>query len=81
MVNTNMYYEDNRDLRHDLKQIKVALLGINMTFQSDAGVFSKSAIDFGSKVLLENFVPEQAKSLLDVGCGYGTLGLTLAKKI
>jgi 16S rRNA (guanine1207-N2)-methyltransferase len=42
--------------------------------------FSKNAVDYGSRVLLDNFQPESAKTLLDVGCGYGTLGLTLAKK-
>ncbi|MGM9886143.1 MAG: class I SAM-dependent methyltransferase [Lactococcus sp.] len=80
MVKTNMYYEDNRDLGHDLHQMNVELLGLSMTFTTDAGVFSKSAIDYGSRVLLENYEPEMAKSLLDVGCGYGTLGLTLSKK-
>ena len=51
-----------------------------MRFKTDRGVFSKNGIDYGSRVLLENYQPESAKSLLDVGCGYGTLGLTLAKK-
>ncbi|MCL2858607.1 MAG: methyltransferase, partial [Streptococcaceae bacterium] len=80
MAKTNMYYEDNRDLKHDIKEIKINLLGMDMTFSTDAGVFSKSAIDYGSRVLLEHFIPTQAKTLLDVGSGYGTLGLTLAKK-
>ncbi len=51
-----------------------------MRFKTDRGVFSKNGIDYGSRVLLENYQPEGAKTLLDVGCGYGTLGLTLAKK-
>ncbi|MCL2681676.1 MAG: methyltransferase, partial [Streptococcaceae bacterium] len=80
MAKTNMYYEDNQDLKHDIKEIKINLLGMDMTFSTDAGVFSKSAIDYGSRVLLEHFIPAQAKTLLDVGSGYGTLGLTLAKK-
>ncbi|AYG01900.1 class I SAM-dependent methyltransferase [Lactococcus allomyrinae] len=80
MVKTNMYYEDNRDLAHDIQEIKVELLGIAMKFLTDSGVFSKNGVDYGSRVLLENFNPENAKTLLDVGCGYGTLGLTLAKK-
>ena len=51
-----------------------------MRFKTDRGVFSKNGIDYGSRVLLENYQSEGAKTLLDVGCGYGTLGLTLAKK-
>ncbi|MFK4879262.1 class I SAM-dependent methyltransferase [Lactococcus petauri] len=80
MVKTNMYYEDNRDLAHDVQELSVELLGLPLHFLTDAGVFSKNAIDYGSRVLLYNFQPEGAKTLLDVGCGYGTLALTLAKK-
>lgn len=75
-----MYYEDNQDLSHDFQTLTVELLGQSMCFKTDRGVFSKNGIDYGSRVLLENYQPESAKSLLDVGCGYGTLGLTLAKK-
>ncbi|QSQ99589.1 class I SAM-dependent methyltransferase [Lactococcus garvieae] len=80
MVKTNMYYENNRDLAHDVQELSVELLGLSLHFLTDAGVFSKNAIDYGSRVLLDNFQPEGAKTLLDVGCGYGTLALTLAKK-
>ena len=80
MVKTNMYSEDNQDLSHDFQTLTVELLGQSMRFKTDRGVFSKNGIDYGSRVLLENYQPESAKSLLDVGCGYGTLGLTLAKK-
>ncbi|KSU15881.1 Ribosomal RNA small subunit methyltransferase C [Lactococcus lactis subsp. lactis] len=76
-----MYYEDNQDLSHDFQTLTVELLGQSMRFKTDRGVFSKNGIDYGSRVLLENYQPESAKSLLDVGCGYGTLGLTLAKKL
>lgn len=75
-----MYYEDNQDLSHDFQTLTVELLGQSMRFKTDRGVFSKNGIDYGSRVLLEKYQPESAKSLLDVGCGYGTLGLTLAKK-
>ncbi|MDR2977794.1 MAG: class I SAM-dependent methyltransferase [Streptococcaceae bacterium] len=79
MVKTNMYYEDNRDLEHDVQELSVELLGMPMRFLTDAGVFSKSAIDYGSRVLLDNFQPI-GQTLLDVGCGYGPIGLTLSKK-
>lgn len=75
-----MYYEDNQDLSHNFQTLTVDLLGLSMRFKTDRGVFSKNGIDYGSRVLLENYQPEGAKTLLDVGCGYGTLGLTLAKK-
>lgn len=47
------------------------------TFHSDAGVFSKHFIDYGTRTLLNTVDVKNAKSLLDVGCGYGPLGLLL----
>lgn len=50
-----------------------------MKFLTDAGVFSKKMIDFGSQVLLSCLAFQQGETVLDVGCGYGPLGLSLAK--
>ena len=41
--------------------------------------FSKSMIDYGSRVLLDNIEITNEKTLLDVGCGYGTFGICLNK--
>ena len=50
-----------------------------MKFLTDAGVFSKKMIDFGSQVLLSSLSFQQGETVLDVGCGYGPLGLSLVK--
>ena len=50
-----------------------------MNFLTDAGVFSKKMIDFGSQVLLSCLAFQPGETVLDVGCGYGPLGLSLAK--
>ena len=76
---SNMYYEKNPSTAHNIHELRVLLLDTPMTFQTDAGVFSKKMIDYGSQVLLKSLHLEEGKSLLDVGCGYGTIGLTLAK--
>ncbi|KGM36849.1 class I SAM-dependent methyltransferase [Streptococcus sinensis] len=76
---TKMYFAENPDAKHDIHELKVELLGQQMTFLTDAGVFSKKMIDYGSRVLLSTLDFGKGKTLLDVGCGYGTLGLTLAK--
>lgn len=76
---TNMYYEKNPTADHDIHELKVSLLGTLMTFLTDSGVFSKKMVDYGSQVLLNNFELEKGQRLLDVGCGYGPLGLTLSK--
>lgn len=74
-----MYYEKNPTASHDIHEVKVNLLGMSMTFLTDAGVFSKKMVDYGSQVLLNTLDLESGKTLLDVGCGYGPLGLTLGK--
>ena len=76
---TKMYFAENPDAKHDIHELKVELLGQQMTFLTDAGVFSKKMIDYGSRVLLSALEFNKKEMLLDVGCGYGTLGLTLAK--
>lgn len=46
---------------------------------TDSGVFSKRMVDFGSQVLLNTLDFQEGDRLLDLGCGYGPLGLSLAK--
>ena len=74
-----MYFAENPDAEHDIHELKIQLLGQKMTFLTDAGVFSKKMIDYGSQALLKCLDFHKQESVLDVGCGYGTLGLTLVK--
>ena len=76
---TKMYFAENPDAKHDIHELNVELLGQRLTFLTDAGVFSKKMIDYGSRVLLSVLDFEAGERVLDVGCGYGPLGLTLAK--
>lgn len=78
---SNQYFENNDKLKSNIQTIKYYFKKDTLFFDTDNGVFSKGGIDFGSNVLLQtlpNF--EGKKTLLDVGCGYGTMGLTMAKK-
>ena len=56
------------------------LLGTKFIFYTDNGVFSKDGLDFGSRLLLES-IPLEAVGgkVLDMGCGYGVLGIVLNK--
>lgn len=49
-------------------------------FKSDVGVFSKKRVDFGTVLLIENFrAPEIQGSYLDLGCGYGPIGMSISE--
>lgn len=74
-----MYYAENPDAAHDIHDLRVELLGHKLTFLTNAGVFSKKMIDFGSQLLLKCLKVEKGERVLDVGCGYGPLGITLVK--
>ncbi|WP_081103114.1 class I SAM-dependent methyltransferase [Streptococcus oralis] len=76
---SKMYYAENPDAAHDIHELRVELLGEKMTFLTDAGVFSKKMVDFGSQLLLKCVEVNEGETVLDVGCGYGPLGLSLAK--
>ena len=73
-------YFENINLPSDIKKINVNILNHNFTFLTDNGVFSKDKIDFGSRLLLESIPKSDISSkVLDVGCGYGTLGIVINK--
>jgi 16S rRNA (guanine1207-N2)-methyltransferase len=53
-------------------------------FYTSNSVFSKKGVDFGSMVLVETVVKENANfkgNILDLGCGYGPIGVMLAKLV
>lgn len=73
------YYSNQPEIAHDRKELKTELRGQTFTFVSDAGVFSKGGIDYGSRVLIEAMNFRSDARVLDVGCGYGPIGLSAAK--
>jgi 16S rRNA (guanine1207-N2)-methyltransferase len=49
-------------------------------FLTDSGVFSKMGMDFGTRLLLETITDQPSESVLDLGCGYGPIGIVLASQ-
>ena len=81
-MNQNHYYTNQPNSKSQEKHFNYVLKGFTFQFASDNGVFSKNTIDFGSQLLIESYEvpPHLAQGkLLDVGCGYGPMGLSFAK--
>ncbi|MFZ3590863.1 class I SAM-dependent methyltransferase [Bacillus sp. DJP31] len=75
------YYSRNPSVESKPQRWESTLRGSKLTFTTDSGVFSKGDVDFGSRLLLDSFsLPDVDGRLLDVGCGYGPIGITLAKE-
>jgi len=76
------YFTENPTVDHDEHHVNYHLNGINLNLTTDAGVFSKNRVDYGSGVLIEQMLEQDLPggNILDVGCGYGPIGLFAAKK-
>lgn len=77
----NQYFENNQQLNSELRTIKYQYQNFDFIFYSDLGVFSKDHIDYGSMFLVETILSfkKTVNSVLDIGAGYGYLGIVLSK--
>lgn len=72
------YFENDENLKSFRRNLKLYINEKELSFVSDSGVFSNTQIDYGSFAFLKSLLKEEKiNDLLDVGCGYGTLGITL----
>ncbi len=73
-------YFDNLNLPSKKVKTECFILNRKFTFYTDNGVFSKDGLDFGSRLLLETIpLEEVGGKVLDMGCGYGVLGIVVNK--
>src|SRR5258706_14931528 len=70
--------QNSKALRTDIV-FTAKLRGHALTLHSTWGLFSHKQVDEGSGLLLDQLKIEPDASILDLGCGYGALGLTAAK--
>jgi 16S rRNA G1207 methylase RsmC len=76
--NKNHYYSKFPEANVKIHTISDSLRRHLYIFKTITGVFSFKKIDLGTKVLVENMIiPEDPTFLLDLGCGYGPIGIVL----
>ncbi len=74
------YFDLDPNLESNIREISFYLFDKKYTYYTDNGVFSKSRIDEGSFILLKVILPlHLTGKILDLGCGYGPIGLTIAQ--
>ncbi|MFW9878217.1 MAG: class I SAM-dependent methyltransferase [Candidatus Thorarchaeota archaeon] len=80
MENNNQhYYSKFPDVEVKIHTISESLRRHLYIFKTITGVFSFHKIDLGTKVLIEHMViPKDPSILLDLGCGYGPIGIVLS---
>lgn len=70
------YYTQDPESPHRIASVKTAFKGRELSFETDAGVFSRDGLDKGTSILLEA-LPPLSGTVLDLGCGWGPVGISL----
>jgi 16S rRNA G1207 methylase RsmC len=74
------YFSATPDIASAPHAVRIDLPDLSFTVTTDAGVFSKERLDPGTRVLLEHMpAPVTEGDILDLGCGYGPIALTVAQ--
>jgi 16S rRNA (guanine1207-N2)-methyltransferase len=76
------YYDEKPQVEFKSNTVETRINGIDFRFETGSGVFSKRQLDFGTKLLIETVIVKEGKPagrLLDLGCGYGPVGIAFKR--
>ena len=73
------YFTEKPTSELNLRKISVFVKGINLQLNTAAGIFSPDYIDNGTRLLIESAVIKDNWNVLDLGCGYGVVGVAIKK--
>lgn len=73
------YFTNNPKLSGDEREFVVRVRGLEIRLTTEAGVFSKRGLDFGSRLLIESVQLPDSAYAVDLGCGYGPISAVLGQ--
>jgi 16S rRNA (guanine1207-N2)-methyltransferase len=73
------YFTEKPSSQRSIKEIAIDIRGMPFRFLTDRGVFSRDRVDRGTRLLIEAMDLDRVKKVLDLGCGYGPIGIVAAK--
>ena len=73
------YYSASPVSEHKYQNAEWTYRGHTLRFTTDAGVFSRGEVDFGTATLLKVLPEDMAGRVLDLGCGWGAVGVSVGK--
>ena len=74
------YYSATPNAASDPKSVRYRVLGLDFVCTTDSGVFCRDGLDMGTRILLEALPEDLGENILDLGCGWGPVGVALGKK-
>ena len=77
-MNSEHYYTQNPASKSNPAVIRFICRGHDLSLTTDSGVFSKKELDAGTRILLEAIPKSVYGNVLDLGCGWGPVGICLA---
>jgi 16S rRNA (guanine1207-N2)-methyltransferase len=73
------YFTSAPKSRERFGLVRTSLCGKSFEFLTASSVFSKRKVDCGTRLLIEAMVLPETGCVLDIGCGYGAVGIPVAK--
>ncbi|MFH1917222.1 MAG: methyltransferase [Nanoarchaeota archaeon] len=77
-VKQDHYFSQDQNSLFRLQTVDVLLKDDSFSISTASGLFSKDEVDFGTRLLIENTQPKGL--VLDLGCGYGVVGIALLRR-
>ncbi|MBW9221436.1 methyltransferase [Methanothermococcus sp. SCGC AD-155-C09] len=75
------YFSEKPNSSSNERLIEATLRNKKFIFKTDSGIFSPKKVDKGTKILIEALKLDKKDNVLDVGCGYGAIGIAIADEV